>query len=119
MDKDQSETTVNDIKGLMNSLTFMSAQIKSLEDKHRVKPAFILRKLGELSCEEKPYRIQFISNTSGDDDDDWSVDCVAYSEEDAKNIISACAAYTSGDVCTCYINGVNALLDGDRGLLKL
>ena len=64
----------------------------------------------------KEYRVNFIcSGLEGDRD--WRVDFVSGSPESVKNIVSACAAYNSGDDCQCFINGEEVVLEGDWGLL--
>lgn len=64
----------------------------------------------------KKYRVQFI-NYFEDYDPPLEISFDAYSPADVKNVISALSAYYSGDPCECYINGKQAVLDKDWGLL--
>lgn len=47
----------------------------------------------------------------------WKASFTAYDPEDVKSLVSACSAFNSGDDCRCWINGDEAVLEADWGLL--
>lgn len=68
-------------------------------------------------AKKKPYYVQFI-NYYEEFDTPLEVNFKADDAGSIDTIISALSAFYSGDPCECYINGEQALLDKDWGLLK-
>lgn len=63
------------------------------------------------------YNVEFI-NSYEDFDTPLSVKFSANDPEDVKSVVSALSAFYSGDPCQCFINGEEAVLDKDWGLLN-
>lgn len=64
------------------------------------------------------YNVRFV-NSFEDFDKPLEINFSATSPEDVKAVVSALSAFYSGDPCKCYINGQEALLHKDWGLLDL
>lgn len=47
----------------------------------------------------------------------WKASFTAHDPENIKNLVSACCAFNSGDDCRCWINGEEAVLEDDWGLM--
>lgn len=63
----------------------------------------------------KQYRVEY--RVYEDDEVIWQAKFTAHDPEDVKNLVSACSAFNSGDDCRCWINGEEAVLEADWGLL--
>lgn len=61
------------------------------------------------------YQVKFIADFDGERV--YDVEFTAYHPDHVKDIVSAMAAFHSGDNCKCWINGDEVVLDGDWGLL--
>jgi len=61
------------------------------------------------------YEVKFINHYE-DFDEPLVIRFVADSPEDVKAVVSALAAFYSGDPYECYINGEKAVLESDWGL---
>lgn len=61
------------------------------------------------------YRVKFV--VTEEDRDNWTAEFIAHDPESVKNIVAACSGFNSGDDCRCWINGEEAVLEGDWGLL--
>lgn len=61
------------------------------------------------------YHVRF--TCLGDDGYCYEAKFTAHHPDHVKSIVSAMAAYNSGDDCECFINGEKVVLDGDWGLL--
>lgn len=62
------------------------------------------------------YRVKFV-NSFHEFSEPLAVNFTASDPEDVKQIISALSVFYSGDRYKCFINGQEAVLDDDWGLL--
>lgn len=64
----------------------------------------------------KTYNVEFINNYE-EFDEPLKINFSANSPEDVKAVVSALSAFYSGDPYQCFIDGVEAVLELDYGLL--
>ena len=69
--------------------------------------------MGKLS---KIYNVEFVNNFE-DYDEPLKINFSANSPEDVKAVVSALSAFYSGDPYQCFIDGEEAVLESDWGLL--
>jgi|GEM_PF-1182028 len=62
------------------------------------------------------YDVRFVADVDGEVSE---MKFTALDPEDVKGLVSALAAYYSGDPCRCFINGQEAVLENDWGLAEL
>ena len=64
----------------------------------------------------KTYNVEFVNNYE-EFDEPLKINFSANSPEDVKAVVSALSAFYSGDPYQCFIDGVEAVLESDWGLL--
>ena len=63
------------------------------------------------------YDVRFV-NSFEEFDKPLEIKFACQSPDDVKNVVSALAAFYSGDPCECFINGEKAILENDWGLME-